>query len=840
MRLVIDLQGAQTSSRFRGIGRYTIALTEEIIKQSKNHEIVLVLNDSYPETIMPLKRFFSDLVPAENIRVWKAPGNIVGSDKSATRRRRHAESIYEYFLASLQPDVVLVTTLFEGMEGNFAAKIKTTPFELPTAVICYDFIPLHDPTVYLPEGSFVNYLYMEKLKCLDRADLLLAISEYVAIEAADRMTQAAKPVINISTACTDVFKITEFSENDRSNLRAKLNISKDFIVTSGGGHESRKNLQLLLYAFANLPADLRDSHQLVFTGKQSSEGVAKLLQQAKQAGVEQTSLVFSGYLSDEDLVLLYTDARLMVFPSLDEGFGLPPLEAMSCGTPTLASNAASLPEVIGFVEGMFDPHDHTMLAEKIAKALTDDLYRARLIKNAKEQAAKFSWERSARLAIQALEVLHEKEKSTARPPVEQTLDLCLQTIAIDPPNKEEVDPLAISLAVTFPETQRKRRLFVDVSTIIVSDARTGCQRVTRSILMEWIKNPPPDVEVLPVYAKPMEDVFFHAREYTGRLCGSSPGGHDLPIDFAQGDVFFGLDLHAHISERQARFLSHMQRVGVRILFMVYDLLPLELPEYCLESVQMAFATWIQIITRYDGIIGISQASADAVKDWQTKNRSVTHQGAFEYHAVHLGADIESSAPTMGMPADAQDVLAAMTARPCFLMTGTLEPRKGQSHVLDAFDLLWAQGQDVSLVIVGKKGWRIDEFAERLVKHPEMGTRLFWLDGISDEYLIQVYAKATCLIAASWGEGFGLPLIEAAHHGIPIIARDLPVFREVAGDHAFYFNSQNATGLVASIAEWLELHSVGKAPQSKGMPLLTWAETAKRILDILLERPKSAG
>ena len=81
---------------------------------------------------------------------------------------------------------------------------------------------------------------------------------------------------------------------------------------------------------------------------------------------------------------------------------------------------------------------------------------------------------------------------------------------------------------------------------------------------------------------------------------------------------------------------------------------------------------------------------------------------------------------------------------------------------------------------------IPTIVEKLRHHPELGKRLFWLEGISDEYLEKVYATCVCLIAASEDEGFGLPLIEAARHRIPILARDIPVFREVAGDHASYF------------------------------------------------------
>lgn len=835
MRLVIDLQGAQTSSRFRGIGRYTESLVAEIVSLGKAHDIILVLNDAFPDTIIPIRRAFEPFVGKENIRVWTGPREIVGRNNDTLRRRRHAEAIYESFLASLQPDVLLITSLFEGREDGFAATVKSTKFDIPTAIICYDFIPMHYPEVYLKTDPAWHDLYMERLAQLSRADLVLAISEHTAQDADNWLSTGPREIKNISAGCAEIFSPIGFASERRAILRNRLHLKDDYIITSGGAEE-HKNLRSLFAAHATLPADIQETYDLVVIGDHRQDTVDRLRQLAKDAGMRRDALLFSGYLSNEDLVTLYNDARLMVFPSLDEGFGLPPLEAMSCGTPTIAARAASLPEVVGIDEAMFDPTDAHALARHMEQALLDTPLRAILIENAQQQAKRFSWQKSGKLALQAMEELAARKQ---RDPLVSALDplqVCLQTIAVNPPVAKEIDDLARTLALVFPNSNSKRRLFVDISELAVRDARTGCQRVTRSVLLEWVMKPPQDVEVVPVYAKKDFSTFFHAREYVAKIKGAVADGPDLPIDFAAGDIFFGLDLHAHISELQASYLSQMQRMGVRVQFLVYDLLPIEMPDYFVKGTKEAFEVWLDIITRYDGIIGISQASADAVKDWRAENRPAADDDGFEYHAVHLGADIASSAPTAGMPADADDVLTAMMARPCFLMTGTLEPRKGQAHVLDAFDLLWAQGQDVSLVIVGKKGWRIDEFADRLVKHPEMGTRLFWLEGISDEYLLKVYEKATCLIAASWGEGFGLPLIEAAHHGIPIIARDLPVFREVAKDHAFYFDSQTPTGLAASITEWLEMYSSGDAPQSKGMPVLTWAETARMMLDILLKRP----
>jgi len=167
------------------------------------------------------------------------------------------------------------------------------------------------------------------------------------------------------------------------------------------------------------------------------------------------------------------------------------------------------------------------------------------------------------------------------------------------------------------------------------------------------------------------------------------------------------------------------------------------------------------------------------------------------------------------------------------MVGTIEPRKGHAQTLAAFELSWAEGMDTNLVIVGKQGWMVEKLVEKLRHHPELGRRLFWLEGISDEYLEKVYASCTCLIAASEGEGFGLPLIEAAQHKLPIIARDIPVFHEVAGEHAFYFKGKEPDDLAKAVQKWLELYRSGQHPKSDDMPWLTWNESASQLLDIII-------
>ena len=132
------------------------------------------------------------------------------------------------------------------------------------------------------------------------------------------------------------------------------------------------------------------------------------------------------------------------------------------------------------------------------------------------------------------------------------------------------------------------------------------------------------------------------------------------------------------------------------------------------------------------------------------------------------------------------------------MVGTIEPRKGHAQVLDAFELLWRTNAERTLIVAGKQGWHVESFIERLKSHPEAGRRLIWLPDTSDSQLAQLYADLDGLIMASEAEGFGLPLVEAAHYGMPLFVRDLPVFREVAGDHAVYFTAKNGAELAPQL------------------------------------------
>jgi len=310
-----------------------------------------------------------------------------------------------------------------------------------------------------------------------------------------------------------------------------------------------------------------------------------------------------------------------------------------------------------------------------------------------------------------------------------------------------------------------------------------------------------------------------------------------------GDKLLGLDLAAEmLAEAQAGGLfAEYRNTGVEIHFIVYDLLPVQLPQFFPPGADQRHRRWLKAVSEFDGAICISRTIANQLSSFLI-DKDIPHERPFRVSWFHLGADVENSVPTQGMPKNAQQTLAQLRARPYFLMVGTIEPRKGYLQALEAFGRLWRGGYDLGLAIVGNEGWKdlpshmrrtIPETVNGLRHHPEFGKRLFWFDGVGDEYLGNIYAVSTCMIAASAGEGFGLPLIEAARHGIPIIARDIEVFREVAADHAYYFVGDDSADLASAITAWLKMYEADTHPKSGEIRWLTWKQSAERLLQIAL-------
>ena len=838
MRIVIDMQGAQTESRFRGIGRYTLSFAQAIVRNRGEHEVLLALSGFFPETIEPIRAAFDGLLPQENIRVWYGPGPVRNHESANTLRREVAELIREAFLASLLPDIVHVSSLFEGYGDNAVTSIGLFDQFTPVSVSLYDLIPLLNPDHYLKPNPNYHAYYKRKVDHLARASLMLAISEFSRQEGLEHFDIVPEQIVNVSTATDDRFCQLVLSEFDSAALKAKFNITRSFVLYTGGIDE-RKNLPRLLQAYACLSPSLRESQQLVLAGKISEEGLDNLRNQANQVGITSAELVFTGYVSDEELVLLYNLCKLFVFPSWHEGFGLPALEAMVCGAPVIGANASSLPEVIGLTEALFDPLDVSAIAAKLGQALGDENFSEKLRVHGLSQAKRFSWDSCARQAIVAFERTHYKARNlvslnvSEREIIQRLLRAVTKVNGIFDVTQNEIAGIAALIARNHPEPARERRIFVDVSELVQKDAKTGIQRVTRAILAELHSTPPEGYVVQAVYSVAGGMDYRVATAFMNKLYGiDSLDGCDEIIEPQPGDVFLGLDLQQEIVVECRSYYRFLRHQGVRVFFVVYDLLPITLPNAFPSGTKQLHTQWLEVVAEADGAVCISKAVADELRIWLDSRPQAAFR-PLSVHWFHLGSDVENSVPTIGCPDNSAEVLRLLGSMPTFLMLGTIEPRKGYSQVLRAFECLWASGQNVGLAIVGKCGWGVEKVVDSIRNHEELQRRLFWLEGISDEFLEKVFDASACLLAASEGEGFGLPLVEAARHGLPIVARDLPVFREVAGSNAFYFSAASPEELSASLMKWLGMRASGSIPLSDGIRCLTWAQSADELLDAII-------
>lgn len=829
MRIVLDLQGVQTGSRFRGIGRYTLSLAKAIVANRADHEILIALNGLFPDSIEPIRAAFDPLLPQDNIRVWFAPGPVA-VDTGNVLRRQIAEPIREAFLASLEPDMVHVSSLFEGFGDDAVTSIGVF-VPLPTAVTLYDLIPLKAPH---PHPAFADY-YARKLESFRRANLWLGISQFSCDDAISLLRLKADNVVNIGGAADAQFRRLELSDDERRRMLQTHGLQGPFICWVGTP-ETRKNVAGLMQAFARLEPELRARFQILILGKMQIGDVAILKQGARNFGLEDHEIVVAGYVDDAELARLYNICHAFVFPSLYEGFGLPALEAMQCSAPVIASNTTSVPEVVGFKAALFDPNSVDDITDKLQRVLTDDEFRADLVARQFEQVKRFSWDESAKRTIKAFEDFHATAGTpkAASSTYQELITSTARILQNGAANRSVLTSTAAAIAQNHPDDRAAKTLFVDVSELAQRDANTGVQRVTRSILKQLLERPPTGYVVEPVYGTPERPGYRYARKFTQAFLQLDQAvSEEHFIDVRRGDIFLGLDLQHHVVLRNRDYYAHLRNVGVKVYFLVHDLLPIQFPHYFMTGAAEGHHKWLTVISQSDGVICVSRTVADQYIDWLAKS-GVSRLRPLGIGWSHNGADLTVSAARAGLSKASQAALTALSNAPSFLMVGTIEPRKGYARILAAFEKLWDSGYDLRLVIIGKPGWMVEALIERLRRHRKLGNLLFWLEDVSDADLERMYGACSCLIAASEGEGFGLPLIEAAQHGLPILARDIPVFREIAGEHASYFNGRAPEAFAEALTEWLKLRAQNRQPHSEGMPWITWAQSADRLKAIVLE------
>jgi glycosyltransferase involved in cell wall biosynthesis len=402
MKILIDMQSIQAGSAKGGIGRYSFNLLKYILKNNNLHDISVLLNaklslDVYDELL--------NLIPKQKIYLCE-----LFSDTQENKQENHFRSevsklTKEYVVSLINPDIFFITSLVEGFFDNVVESVGDIFPAQRTVVILYDLIPLAQPDFYL-NNPVVKKHYMQKISHLSKSGLLLSISSYSRYEAIEMLNLPHEKVINISSGVDEKFKNFEVLPSTKDTLLKKYNLKSKFIMYTSS-FDVRKNQANLLAAFASLDSTILDNYQLLLIGNGAKSDLDKLRESAKKFSLAQDRVVLLGYICDEDLLNLYNLASLFVFPSFFEGFGLPALEAMSCGVPTIGSKTTSIVEVIDDEDAFFNPKDINSIATKIKQVLSDEEFANKLKKNGLSQAKNFSWDITSKKALRAIEQYYE-------------------------------------------------------------------------------------------------------------------------------------------------------------------------------------------------------------------------------------------------------------------------------------------------------------------------------------------------------------------------------------------------------------------------------------------------
>tara|TARA_B100000214_G_scaffold144000_1_gene102982 strand:- start:1731 stop:5390 length:3660 start_codon:yes stop_codon:yes gene_type:complete len=794
MRIAIDLQGIQSKgSRTRGIGRYSNNIIKSLIKKYTDNHYILVSNAA----LIDIRDDFSRELGYSNVHYFEwfspTPLDFISNSRYLCDV---AKSLRTYAFNRLDPDIIIITSLLEGFSDNAYTCIEFNDISCPVVSIFYDLIPLLNRDLYLSRNKIFEEFYLSKLNDFKRLDGIFAISNSSANEAITHLKINPSKVFNISSGCDiNIFNLSK----DESLSERINNINSKFILYTGAG-DPRKNLYTLLKAYSKLKWNLYQNYTLVIAGKLLELEIQKLNEWIDLFNIESEQIILLGYVSDKELVTLYKRCSLFVFPSFHEGFGLPVLEAMSCGAPVIASNTTSLPELLGSKEAMFDPHDFKSIKNLIEKSLEDAKFTNFLLSNSYEQSLKFSWDNTASLVNKAInQILIKKKKK----------DYNLSWNLISDKNKKLLAELFIDLT----QLDYKKKFYKDQLLECISASIDLINYNSDSINRLYsTTNYPNQIRV----EGPFDSSYSLSILNRAFVNALSKSGYDVSLKNTEGfgDYDTNVDYLKQYSSIYSIFIQSKTH-NEDCSFLCRNLYPPRVNDMdCRFNILHSYGweesefpkKWINDFNlNLQGITLMSNQVKKILIDNGVKlPMKVTGLGLD--HILEVKSDL-----TFNVRAKKYKILHISS---CF-------PRKSIDILIKSYGQAFDCNDDVTLIIKTFKNPHnkleeiLSEAREKNKFFPDV--QIIYED-LNDSQIKALYLLSNVFVAPSRGEGFGLPIGEAMLLGIPVITTNW-------GGQIDFCDSHNS---------WLIDYKFSPARTHFQLQMSYWAEPSSKHLTFLLK------
>lgn len=374
----------------RGFGRFTRELVTAMFEESRDHEFYLFVDrQPEPEMIKP------------NVKIIQVEISQPVTEAAVAEGSRSVGDIWSFTRAvSAQP---LDVMYFPAVYSWFPA-----PFRLKTVVTLHDAIAEHFPSLIFPDWKGRLFWSLKMKLARWQANRIMTVSNAAKKEIVKYLHINPDIIDVVSEAADPKFKpVLDPQKRIAARQRAGLPENVRTIVYVGGLAPHKNITGLLKGLAAAVDKGGIDDVHLALVGDLEGDGFHshydELLEQVQNDTRLDGRVHFTGFVSDEDLVTLYSDALAVTLPSFSEGFGLPAIEAMACGVPVLASSAGSIPEVVGDAGLYFDPHQVKQITDAIHQLATHADTLEQLKQKASHRAAQFTWSRAAKMALDCLE-----------------------------------------------------------------------------------------------------------------------------------------------------------------------------------------------------------------------------------------------------------------------------------------------------------------------------------------------------------------------------------------------------------------------------------------------------